>query len=239
MDDAFRAAARERISRLLDKWRLVEGSIKEAELISSEAQIPAINELRYASRQLFNAILLLDKPNPSADEQETISRRITVAEQYLLNSEHDIADSVVTFFQGVISDVEGRYGRNIITSHFAEFSLFRGHVKKCKELITETRGNYELRAQNYKLIRENHVPHLLKMHDALIDAQVSAEEEKLRTERAIKLAEGRAPLAFYIHLVSIPLALAGIALAVFLWYTTPEKYCELYKEVRVLNLICR
>ena len=94
-EEEFRAKAKADISCLLDKWKTVELWIKRAEQINGSAMIPAINELRYASRQLFNAIHLYDKAPIAIEEREKIKKRIIISEQYLLNSEHDISDVTV------------------------------------------------------------------------------------------------------------------------------------------------
>ncbi len=198
MDEDFRADAKVRISCLLDRWKSVESSIKEAEQISSEEQIPAINELRYAARQLFNAFLYFDNPDLTKEEKEKINNRITVADQYLHNAEHDISDSIVTFYDHVCIDAEDRYGRSVITTHFPQFPSFRETIRECKRLVVESRRNYELRGDNYTKIRENHIPHLLSMHDALLDAQVGAEEERRRTQHAIRIANGKFKVSLFV-----------------------------------------
>lgn len=58
MPDAFRNGVRDDLSRLLSHWKAVELWIKRAEQVNKKAVIPAINELRYASRQLFQAVKL-------------------------------------------------------------------------------------------------------------------------------------------------------------------------------------
>jgi len=239
MDDGdFRAAAKEDFSRLLTQWTRIELWLKRAEQINGEAIIPAINELRYASRQLFNALRLFDKDPLAANDIKKIERRITIAEQYLLNSEHDIYDSIVTFYRAVINDIEERFGRNIITSHFDQYPAFRTHVSECEWLISDSRGDYEHRADNYNKIRVDHVPQLLALHESLLDAQVSAAEETERTNRAIIFAEGRASLSFLINVLTIPIAIAGIVLALYMWKVTPEQYCVLHKHTPVMNVIC-
>jgi hypothetical protein len=226
MEEEFRAAAKADLSRLLALWKEIEASIKQAEQISSEAQIPAINELRYASRQVFNAIVYLDNDNLSKDEQENINRRIIVAEQYLHNAEHDISDSIVTFYRQVIADVEERHGRNVITTHFPLFPLFREHIKECERLILETRGNYELRGSNYAQIRTNHIPHLLSLHDELIDAQVSAEEERQRTERAIQIAGAKITGLTIFSVIAGICAIIAVPLSVYLWMYGKDEVCK-------------
>ena len=236
MDDGFRAAAKQKISRLLERWKAVEQYIKEAEQISSEAQIPAINELRYASRQLLNAVIYFDNDDLTAEKKEKIDRRITIADQYLYNAEHDIADSIITFYAQVSADVEERFGRNVITSHFPKFPLFREHLGECKKLVADSRGNYELRAVNYEKLRENHIPHLMAMHEGLIDAQVGAAEEANRTRRELVIANSRATV---LYIVMLFLAVLALIEPLYLWAVSPEKFCNAYGTWTVLGLLCK
>jgi hypothetical protein len=222
--------------RTLVRWKIVESSIKQAEIISVEAQIPAINELRYASRQLFNAIIHLDDPDLAEGDKEKIKKRIMNADQYLYNAEHDIADSIVTFYRKIIVDIEERFGRNIITTYCPQYPMFREHIRECERLIAETRGNYELRGENYAAIRNNHVPHLLELHDKLIDAQVSAEEERQRTRREILIAHSRIRISY---IVIVVLGIIAIMEPVYLWYVTPEAYCLAHKATPILKWLCR
>jgi hypothetical protein len=197
-----------------------------------------INELRYASRQLYNAIKIYDKEPLNEAHRSIINKRITIAEQYLFNAEHDISDSIVTFYRAVVSDIEKKYGRNLITSHFPEYPAFRLRIKSCEALIADARENYEKRAQNYNEVRKDHLEQMILLHEKLIDAQVSAAEEHQRTANALRMAEGRASLGFWITIFSVPLAILGIWLAVYLWIVTPERYCVLHKTTPILNLIC-
>ena len=238
-EEEFRAAAKERFSRLLLQRTRIELWLKRAEQINGEAIIPAINELRYASRQLFNALRLFE-PGPLTEQDiYKIDRRITIAEQYLLNSEHDIYDSIITFYRAVINDIGTRYGRNIITSHFISYPLFLDHVIKAEELIADSRYNYENRAVNYKRIRDTHIPEITAMHEGLLDAQVSAQEEINRTTHALTIAQGRANLLSWITIITLPLAILGIVLPIYLWAVTPQRYCELHARTPFLDWICR
>ena len=236
MDDEFRAAAKAEVSRLLSRWKTVEISIKQAEQISSEAQIPAINELRYASRQLFNAIVLIDKIDLSQDDKDKINKRITVADQYLYNAEHDIADSITTFYRQVITDVEARFGRNVVISHFPKYMIFREHVKECESLIARSRGDYETRGENYTTIRTNHVPHMIEFHDQMIEAQVSAEEERRRTQKEVIVAQGKLKISYFIMLA---LAIVASVEPAYFWGVSPESYCSAHKTTPILNILCR
>lgn len=238
-EEEFRVKAKADFARLLEKWQIVELWIKKAEQVNGAALIAAVNELRYASRQLFNAIHLYDNVPLSDVEREEINKHIIVAEQYLLNSEHDISDSVITFYKAVCVDIERRFGRNIITSHFAQYPLFRGHITSCEDLFSDSRQHYDRRSDNYRQVRDDHMIHMIAMHADLVDAEVSAQEEVERTAHSLRLAEGRASLLFYVTVISLPLAILGIVLTIYLWAVTPEKYCNLHKDTPILNWICR
>lgn len=237
-DEEFRAAVEADFVRLLRHWAIIEYWLKKAEQINGAAIIPAINDLRYASRQFFNAHRTFGNSPLSEEDKKKISRRINVAEQYLFNADHDISDSIVTFYRNITDDIENRFGRSIITSHFPDFPSLLKRLKVCESLIVETRGNYEVRGANYKILREEHLPVIFQLHERLIDSQVSAQEEINRTAAAIKRAEGRASLAWWLHVLSAPIALFGIILAIYLWVITPEKYCKYHGATPVLDILC-
>src|ERR1700730_14662984 len=112
MDDDFRRRATDDIARLLAQWRVVEFWIKKAEQINKQALIPAINELRYASRQLFNAIVVMRNEPLTEAQKSIIRRRIIIAEQYLYNAEHDIADAITGFYDELTEDLDHEFGRS-------------------------------------------------------------------------------------------------------------------------------
>ncbi len=110
MEDTFRACVREDLARLLSHWNTIEFWIKRAEQVNKKAVIPAINELRYASRQLFQAVKLFQNEEFSDGDKSVIRKRIIIAEQYLLNADHDVCDAIVGFFDENIEYLDKRYG---------------------------------------------------------------------------------------------------------------------------------
>jgi hypothetical protein len=72
--DEFRKWANAELSRLLAYWRTIEFWIKKAEQVNDEAIIPAINELRYASRQIFNAWRILGKEEELTEGEKDVIR---------------------------------------------------------------------------------------------------------------------------------------------------------------------
>jgi hypothetical protein len=134
---------------LLDHWRTVEFWIKRAEQINKQAVIPAINELRYASRQLFNAIRILSKPELTDGDRDVVRRRIIIAQQYLFNADHDISDAIVGFYDILIRDLDLKLGPTAITIHFAEYPFFKQRIRESQEMIAEARRDYDKRGENY------------------------------------------------------------------------------------------
>lgn len=58
-DAEFRAYSKERVIELLKQWQHVEYWLKRAEHNGEGVIIASINELRYAGRMLFGAMVLL------------------------------------------------------------------------------------------------------------------------------------------------------------------------------------
>lgn len=145
MQEEFRRSAKEEFARLLVHWRTVELWVKRAEQVTQKAMIPAINELRYASRQLFNAIRIYDNGRLDPADCKVISKRIIIAEQYLLNSEHDIADGIVGFYENICRGLDGDVGPTAVIECFPEYQFFKKCLITCNELIADARHDYEKR----------------------------------------------------------------------------------------------
>ncbi|MGH6925164.1 MAG: hypothetical protein ACRED5_15635 [Propylenella sp.] len=179
------------MARLLVYWRTIERGIKKAEQISGNAMIPAINELRYASRQIYFGILAYAKPMLNDGDKSVIRKRIIIAEQYLLNADHDTLDATITFFREAISRVNNLYGRPEIILHFPEYPLLCQIVEQCEALILQTRGEYEKRKQNYDRIRNEYLDSLVGYFRKLESAEVNAEYNKRKLERELVIARGK------------------------------------------------
>lgn len=182
----IRKEADQEILRLLEHWRQVERSIKRAEQISGKAVIPAINELRYASRQLFTASQILRKDGALGDgDQSILRKRITIAEQYLLNADHDAIDGPVTHYRRYIDRLNKEFGVAAITKHFHKYPDICDQVSECEALIDETRLYYDKRKENYDKIRGNHIETLVSAYREFENAEIDALFEKAELERQI------------------------------------------------------
>src|SRR5208283_5086123 len=177
MEDTFRACVREDLARLLSHWKTIEFWIKRAEQVNKKAVIPAINELRYASRQLFQAVKLFQNEEFSDGDKSVIRKRIIIAEQYLLNADHDVCDAIVGFFDENIEYLDKRYGISQITIFFHDYPKLRQIIKESSALISDSRHEYDNRKRNYEKLRDKHFPVLLDSYEQLLDAEVSAKRQ--------------------------------------------------------------
>jgi len=238
MDGDFRRRAMNDVARLLSHWSTIEFWLKKAEQINNEAVIPAINELRYASRQIFNAIRVLEKSELTEGDKSVINRRLIIGEQYLYNAEHDICDAVVTFYHEVISDLDNEFGPTAITILFPEYPLLKQRVQECERLILETRRNYDRRGPIYATLRENHFPHLLDAHRRLIEAEVGARETRAEKDRELMLAQAKITILSWFGLIAGLASVIAIPLSIYLWTFAYGDYCNLHGKNAALGFIC-
>ncbi len=239
MSDAFRDGVADDLAKILDYWRDIELWIKRSEQISGRALIPAINELRYASRQLFNAFILLGRDGElSEDEQQTVTNRLVVARQYLHNADHDICDAVVGFYKSVIGGLDTSYGPTTITMLFPEYPRLKQTIVECDRLIADSRRDYDARANNYGTLKVNHFPQLIDSYAKLVDAEVSAKEEKERIEVQLRRVEAKAKLYGIITLAATAASLIAIPLSIYLWVNTPQDFCKVHKSGIFAGMLC-
>lgn len=237
MDKEFRKRANEEIARLLIYWQTIEFWIKRAEQINKEAVIPAINELRYASRQLFNARRIIDKPELSEGDKSVIQKRLNIAEQYLFNADHDIGDAITGFYQILIEDLDLDVGVTAITVHFSEYPLLRRRVYESLDLIADARRDYNKRAANYGLLRDEHFPFLLASYRRLLDAEVGAKEERAALERSLTLARARIRIFEWLTGIGALASIIAVPLAFYFWLYAKSDFCAAHPK-STFDIIC-
>jgi hypothetical protein len=237
MDD-FRQRAMDDIARILVHWRTIEYCIKKAEQINKQAIIPAINELRYASRQMFNAFRVIGKTDLSDGDKSVINRRLIISEQYLFNAEHDICDAIVTFYDEVVSDLEREFGQTAITIQFPEFPSLKTRIQESQDLILDARENYENRLPNYTALRTNHFPHFMDSHGRLVEAEVSVREQKSANDRALTIARAKIGAMGCFVIISGLAALLAVPLSIYLWTFAHEDFCKAHAQNIVFSSIC-
>lgn len=226
MSGDFRRGAKETLARLLAYWQTIEVWLKKSEQISSDAVIPAINELRYASRQLYNAVRLYGQYRLSPGEQSSLSRRLILAEQYLMNADHDIGDAITSFYRSEVDAIESEFDAPAMRQYFGGFDQFRQLVARCEELILDSRYNYDARARNYYELREVHVTQLRLLYPRLIEAHALARYDKQKLQTELVRAKGRADFFTWLGAIGVVVAIVGMAFAVYAWFEPASVFCH-------------
>lgn len=185
----FRRDAKNQVEAILTHWRHVERWIKKAEGISKKVPTAAINELRYAGRQLFYAIILLRKQPLNDGVRSSITKRLIIAEQYLINADHDVCDAVLAFFSEYTTELTQEFGVTQLTE------LYIGYPSLCKTLqdvgvlSEEARNSAERRVEVYEDIRENHLQSIIDTFDDLQSAELGAKSQRARLEAEFESLE--------------------------------------------------
>jgi hypothetical protein len=229
-DDEFRSRVKEEFARLLFHWRIIELWIKKAEQINGAAVIPAMNELRYASRQLFNALQLFDRSHLTDIQKRNIERRVIIAGQYLFNAEHDIADAVTGFFREATTALDQNYGRGNVAIHYPEYPLLLEKIKHAEHLIADARHDYEKRTQNYNQLRTDHFPYMAKAYDRVLDAEVAAEQIRQNLENELAIAQMAKSWWEWVGMIGGVASILAVFLSVYLWVWAKEDWCQRYAK---------
>jgi hypothetical protein len=238
MPDAFRDGVRGDFSRLLAHWKTIELWIKRAEQVNKKAVIPAINELRYASRQIFQVVRLLEKESLSSIDEKIIQKRIIIAEQYLLNADHDVCDAVIGYFELNIEYLDMTYGISSIAMFYFEYPSMRERIKSCSALIAASRGEYDDRKKNYDELRSNHFSHIIDSHEKMLQAEVSAKAAKDETDRQLTIARSRIRLLEKIGLIGAICSIIAVPMSVYLWMVGPKAFCTAFSGYRLVDGAC-
>jgi hypothetical protein len=238
MGDPFRACVREDLARLLSHWKTIEFWIKRAEQVNKKAVIPAINELRYASRQLFQAVKLFLNEEFSDGDKSVIRKRIIIAEQYLLNADHDVCDAIVGFFDENIEYLDKSYGISQITIFFHDYPKLRQIIKESSALISDSRHEYDNRKHNYEKLRDKHFPILLDSYEQLLDAEVSAKSAKEHLEYQLTIANAKIKILTIIGISGALASIIAIPLAIYLWVTGPQEFCRSHSQNFLFGGVC-
>jgi hypothetical protein len=238
MPDDFRAEVRQELDELLSYWREIELWIKRAEQVNGRAVIPAINELRYASRQLFNAMRIFEKPELTPGDKHAIQRRFAITSQYLHNADHDVCDAIIGFYRGIVSSLDDIYGPTNITLRFPEYPLLRKVLNEGESLVADSRKDYEARKNNYGRLKREHIPHLIDSYNKLLDAEVSAKEEQERVQIEVRKAEAKAQIYGWFAILGTGASIISIPLSVYLWISLPQDFCKTHSTQFIARSVC-
>jgi hypothetical protein len=239
MSAGFRARAKGDFERLLEQWRTIELWLKKAEQVNKAALIPAINELRYSGRQLFNAITLFDgSDNLTPLQMRQVEKRITIAEQYLFNAEHDIADAIAGFYDQAIETLDREISASLVTQYYPEYPLMKQKLVECNLLISEARHDYAIRGANYGRMRGDHLPYLIQSYRKLLDAEISARHYKEQVDAELVRLRAKTKLLEWVGFLGALASIIAVPIAIYLWTLAYDDYCKLHGTNRVLGMLC-
>lgn len=209
-----RRELKEMLAALLAHWREIERDIKRAELIKSEVSIPAINELRYAGRQLLNGVLTYGNGRMSDAQRRTLYKRLVIAEQYLLNAEHDVIDSVLKFVGDTVVFLDDEYGISEITIIYPEYPRIRQRLSECYALVMETRQDYNKRKENYRKIKREYLEEIAGSVEQMREAEIKAKTIRRQLEAKLAAEKARADKYRLFNYIAGAASIVSLLLAV-------------------------
>jgi hypothetical protein len=168
------------LSDLGEHWNVIEGRLKEAEQLRSEAVIPAINELRYAGRQIVDAWGIATQVKISKKEHERFDRCFIVAKQYLYNADHDVTDSICFFIHKRLKTLLELYSKRRLRNYYPEIDSLLKRVQEVNETITTSRRGRPERNGLYEKLAEEYVPYLTEQFRQLQVVERITEEQDRR-----------------------------------------------------------
>ena len=176
----------DRIRALADTWNHIEGRLKQAENSRRDVVHAAVNELRYAGRVIVD-IWNLSLSDDADSNIELIEKKVTVAEQYLMNANHDITDGVCFVFHQKVSDLLEHVPRRRIRRGFANLDEFLERLDQANAIVTQSRESRPDRQQLYEQLETEFIPYLLENFEYLDYAERLA-EARLRRSRWFAVA---------------------------------------------------
>lgn len=219
--NGFRREAKNEAAGLLVYWREIERWIKIAEQVNKKAVIPAINELRYASRQLYYAINLLTKYKLTEGEMSSIRKRIIISDQYLMNADHDVIDAIIGFYSKVVETIDKEVGSSTVSIHFNEYPSFKKRLQAAEKAISDSRHDATERKKTYRLIRDTDLKVMIDQYQALLDAEVQARFAREQLVGEIARGKSREKKMFFFNIACGIATLFSTGLAVYLWIAQP------------------
>lgn len=234
----FRREVRAELAELVAYWRRIEREVKKVELVQHRAIIPAINELRYGARQLFNASGLFSKPALTAIEKKHVTKRLIIARQYFTNADHDVADALLKYVSDAIDEIEAEVGGHQIVVFFHGYPGLKAKLGECFALIEEARQDYDQRIPNYNRIKQQYIDGIITDCGALKDAEIRARHAIKQRDIDVKRAQKETFLWRCWSLFTSLLGIGGIVVGFWYWMHPYEKYCAKPNDSWFHGVVC-
>lgn len=204
------------LTEIAKRWDKVETRLKEIEQISGEARIPAINELRYAGRQIADALL---KQITNADG---IENHVMVAHQYVRNADHDITDALLDFIKRRLNRALSQYSLATVTSHYPYVPEMKDAISKAEAMIRNSRGDRSKRDAIYDEIYENIIIKLVDRYREYEKIEPSIVYDARLVEAELRVSKGFNKIVGFATLL-------GLAISVFFWVVPYSAFIGWFK----------
>lgn len=163
-----------RLRGLSDRWANLELRIKEAEQLNESVKVAAINELRYTGRRFMDAwlIAIKDEKDITDDDRIEFDTHIRLAEQYFTNADHDLSDSIITFFSERRLLWLEKYGLKKAIEMYPFLHDWVARLEEARAIVRSSRQDRTARIDGYKRIVSEIIPDLIKRYREIINSEV-------------------------------------------------------------------
>jgi hypothetical protein len=156
-----------RLAAIAARWNNVEPRTKEVELLRGETIYAAVNELRYTGRKIADVLLLVAEGKEDPETLAKINEQLVVAENYLINADHDLTDSAVLFVGIRIKRIIEAHGLKKVIGVAPEYKELSQILEEAKSVVIKSRGDRANRTEVYAKLAEHHVPKLVTLYGEL------------------------------------------------------------------------
>ena len=185
-------------------WGEAEETIKLFDKLSSEASIPAINELRYAGRRMTNAITAYHDMESGSDKDQEIKRHLTEARENCLKADHDAVDAIVYYIERRLQELENFVGPSRIATFFPKYTEIIRKINQVSENMTKSRnGKKDSREKYYKKIKQDLLPDIIDFYSS-----ITASENRILADHTRNQKRER---------IYLGLAIGGVIIGVIQW----------------------
>lgn len=158
----------EQLEKLLIHWEEVEQSMKRAELLQGHIIMPALNELRYAGRDIILAV----SQNRKTHNNSVYENAIICADRHLSNAEECAIEATVLYVSSRINEFNLRFGRQAIINNYSFYPELLHTMRICQENVIESSRHSADKKFLYNKMKSDDLPRLLAQFDKLVDADI-------------------------------------------------------------------
>jgi hypothetical protein len=161
----------QRIAALEKRWFIVEGRLKQIEFLGNRVSIPAINQLRYAGRELATILTHAMADAQGNGDERSLFASIQEAISRLNTAEADILDAALAIIEPEVAKVRRDYGDELISQHLQRFPELVHSIQEGVAAVVRSRSEIKGRADHYQIYYKNHFNDLVEIYEELIKVE--------------------------------------------------------------------